>query len=739
MRSSGAAFRENRCCLGYLLIGVLGIGVYFVLPELGGGAYARLVSYLLISSSAAAAVWWGIARNRPRARLPWLLFGLSQVVYAAADTAFYIAHYVLHSERFPSLADLLYLSHYPLLLAGLVVLIRRREPRNVIGLLDGLILAVAAAMLSWMFLIRPTATRGDHALALLVELACPIMDLALLAVAVRLMIGAGSRSASFMLLIANLLGIAAADTVYSFQQLHGVYETGNFLDAIWLAANLALGAASLHPSMVRLAEPAPSGREEPGLVRFVILAGAALLAPAALLVQYERGIADDIPATAVACAVLFLLTLGRMAGVAVEQRRLAITDPLTGLSTRRFIEARLPVEVAQARRRSGSVGLFIVDVDHFKSVNDRYGHPAGDRALIEIADRLRRTARPGDILARYGGEEFALLMPGAQPDELVAVSQRLRGSVADEPVALDDTISVTITVSVGAASFPAQSTCHTDLVAVADRALYTAKARGRDRVVIGAGNEPEPEPVGPAAVEPVAGRPALPPAQASELDFLQRAADEVDAWLSSFEHSQAIARWAISLAIAMDCSEAVTMGAGLAGRFHDVGKVVIPRAILVKVDALTEEEWLLLREHPEFGARMARVVPELDTVADVIRQHHERFDGSGYPDGLRGLDIRPEARLIAVCDSWAAMRSDRPYQAALSADQAREELLRGRGGQFDPEAVDAFLSLHEQGAVGELRQLRPAGHVTGHSTTAPAQRQGQPETSASVFQNISRR
>src|SRR5258706_9966768 len=143
MRSSGAVIRENRCCLGYLLIGVLGIGVYFLLPEHGDGAYARLVIYLLISS-AAVAVWWGIARNRPRARLPWLLFGLSQVVYAAADTAFYVSHYVLHSARFPSLADLLYLSHYPLLLAGLVVLIRRREPRNVIGLLDELILAVAA-------------------------------------------------------------------------------------------------------------------------------------------------------------------------------------------------------------------------------------------------------------------------------------------------------------------------------------------------------------------------------------------------------------------------------------------------------------------------------------------------------------------------------------------------------------------------------------------------------------------
>jgi HD-GYP domain-containing protein (c-di-GMP phosphodiesterase class II) len=317
------------------------------------------------------------------------------------------------------------------------------------------------------------------------------------------------------------------------------------------------------------------------------------------------------------------------------------------------------------------------------------------------------------------------------PEELAAVSERLRHSVGDEDVALDENTGVRITVSIGTASFPAHSTTDADLVSVADRALYTAKIRGRDRVVIGSGDEPAyDEQPGTA---PADGDVALPAVSAPQLDYLQRAADEVDAWLSSFEHSHAIARWATSLAISMGCSQAVTVRAGLAGRFHDVGKVVIPRAILEKAAALTDEEWLLLREHPEFGSRIARIVPELATVADVIRQHHERFDGSGYPDGRRGLDIRPEARLIAVCDSWAAMCSDRPYQRALDAAQARDELLRGRGGQFDPEVVDAFLALHEQGAVGELRRLTG----DGRPTAAPAALSAQPVTPASVFQNIS--
>jgi two-component system cell cycle response regulator len=696
--------RENRACLAYLSSGAIGILGYFLLPETGAGTYWRVAVYLAVSSSAAAAVWWGILANRPRVRAPWLLLGLSQLVYAGADAAFYISHYVRHESAFPSFADLLYLSHYPLLLAALTLLIRRREPRSVIGLLDGLIFAVAAALLSWMFLIHPTAGRGDSGLARYAEIAYPVMDLALLAVTVRLLIGAGARTASFGLLVANLLGIAAADTLYSYQQLHGVYEAGNFLDAIWLTANLALGLSALNAGMTRLADPAPAARDESRPFRFVLLAGAAILAPAALLVQSIRGRDDDVPAAAIACSVLFLLTLGRMAGVAIEQRRLAVTDPLTGLSTRRFMEGRLPAEVSQAGRRGGSVALFIVDVDHFKSVNDRYGHPAGDRALVEIADRLRRAARPGDVVARYGGEEFALLMPGVHPDELETVSQRLRRGVGDEPIPLDGDTSIPITVSIGTAGFPAHSDSHTDLVAVADRALYTAKVEGRDRVVIG--TAPMPTAV------PTQRTPADATCPTPHLDYLQQVADEIDAWLSNVEHSAAIARWATAMAVYMDCSESVTTRAGLAGRFHDIGKVVIPREILVKADPLTDEEWALLRQHPQFGARMARIVPELDAVADIIRQHHERFDGSGYPDGLRGLGIRPEARLIAVCDSWAAMRCDRPYQAALEESRARDELLRGRGGQFDPDAVDAFLTLHEQGAVGQL-------HVV-HRTATPA-------------------
>jgi len=145
----------------------------------------------------------------------------------------------------------------------------------------------------------------------------------------------------------------------------------------------------------------------------------------------------------------------------------------------------------------------------------------------------------------------------------------------------------------------------------------------------------------------------------------------------------------------------------LAGRLHDIGKIAIPEAILTKPGPLTEEEWLLVRCHPDHGGRLARLVPDFENIAESIRQHHERFDGTGYPDRRAGTAIRLEARIIAVCDSWAAMRSNRSYQTALTDDEAREQLWLGRGTQFDPGIVELFLDLHARGQIGDLIRIGP--------------------------------
>lgn len=692
--------------LAYLAAGIVVVAAYYVAVHLRAQPVVRVTLYCSVSASAAVAVLVGCVYNLKagRSRLPWLFLGFSQVVYAAADICFYVSHNILDDQDFPAPADPLYLAHYPLVVVGLLLLIRRRTPgHDRAGLLDAATVAVAATMLSWLYLIGPQARVASSLLVKVVSGLYPVMDLLMFAVALRLLLGPGRRPAAFLLLSVNLLAILTADTIYVIQQLNGTYQTGNVLDAIWLGGNLALGAAALHPTAGRVAERASADDAKLTPLRLVLLAGAALIAPATLFVQHALGSLRDIPVIAAACAVLFMLTIGRLAGLVADQRLLAITDVLTGLRTRRFFSTQLPMEIARARRAGTNVAVLIADVDHFKSVNDQYGHPAGDRVLVEVARRLRDSVRHADFLARYGGEEFALVVPDASPQELASIGERLRTQIASSPFLVSPDVWIGVTVSVGTAGYPWHGSTPSELITAADRALYAAKSQGRDRVVVG--DIALPARRMPPALESTEQTTALLGGPTDLLVYLQRVADEVDGWLSGSEHGRAVGRWSAMVAAALGQDDALVRRAELAGRLHDVGKVCIPEAIWRKPGSLSKQERQLVEQHPDYGFQMVRVVPGLPEVAEAIRQHHERLDGQGYPLGLAGAEIRLEARIIAVCDSWAAMLADRPYHAALPIEEACDELVRGKGGQFDPDVVDAFLDLHKQDRLGGLRPL----------------------------------
>jgi len=696
-----------RSWMWYLGAGMLAVACYYLVPAAGTGLLARVVVYCLISASAAVAAGIGIAAHRPEYRLPWLLLAASQVIYAGGDTTFYVAHYLLHSSAFPSLADVLYLAHYVPVVVALSLLIRHRSPgRHLPSLLDATALAVVAGLLSWLYLIGPNTRFETGLLVKVTSTGYPLADLVMLVVAVRLFLGPGRRGAAFLLLAGNLLLIMTADTLYALQQLAGDYRPGNYLDLIWLGGNLALGAAALHPAMVQVGRWAPVRESSLGPVRIAVLVVAALVPPVLLATGTAGRGGAQTRLLATVCAVLFLLIILRMVTLARGHQRLAITDVLTGLHSRRFIDAQLELEGARAERAGTPLGVLMIDVDHFKLINDQYGHPVGDRVLVQVARRLMAAARPGDVLGRYGGEEFLLVVPGSCAADLAEIAERVRTQVGGTPIPVGD-VTVSVTVSVGAAAWPQHGTGPDELVWLADQALYRAKERGRNQVALSAA---APEQV-PAArrLAPHRSRPAL-------VTALAEIADDVDGWLSTHEHSTAVARWSALVAGRMGYRPDLVHRAHLAGRLHDIGKIVIPPEVLGKPDALTPQEWQLLRQHPEHGALLARLVPGYDAVAEIIRQHHERVDGGGYPDRRAGDQIRIEARIVAVCDSWAAMRSARPYQPALSVAQAREQLERGRGGQFDAEVVDVFLELVRDGQLGELRLLR-RGPV-------PAQRSG---------------
>jgi HD-GYP domain-containing protein (c-di-GMP phosphodiesterase class II) len=197
------------------------------------------------------------------------------------------------------------------------------------------------------------------------------------------------------------------------------------------------------------------------------------------------------------------------------------------------------------------------------------------------------------------------------------------------------------------------------------------------------------------------------------VSYLETLADLVDAYQAPVEHGSAIARWAVAMANELELDEFTQRRCDLAARLHDVGKVAVPMHILTKTEHLTPEEWQLIRAHPAQGELLVSAAPGMREVAEIIGQHHERLDGTGYPKGLRANEIRIEAQILSVCDAFASMRTDRPYRPGLSEEESRSRLLAGRGTQLAAPLVDLFVRFLDRDIVGHL------GQFNDHSVLAP--------------------
>ena len=358
---------------------------------------------------------------------------------------------------------------------------------------------------------------------------------------------------------------------------------------------------------------------------------------------------------------------------ALEQMRdLAELDPLTGLRNRRGFEHGLD-------SRRGPLALVICDLDHFKRVNDTLGHPAGDDVLRRFADLLRACTREDDAAIRLGGEEFALVLSGVGERDALAVAERLRREVAVE---FRD-FPVPISVSVGIAdSTPCDGA--ESLVRAANRALFAAKRLGRDRCVV-------------HHAETLAMLDALADDRAGEqLEAALLLAETLDLRdVATARHSETVGRYAERIADELGLPADQVERVRVAGVLHDIGKLGISDAVLLKPGGLELSEWEEIRRHPEMGARILEHA-NLRDVATWVLAHHERIDGGGYPRGLSGESIPLEGRILAVADAYEAMTADRPYRRALPEAEARAELERGAGTQFDADVVAAFLRVLDQ-------------------------------------------
>jgi diguanylate cyclase (GGDEF)-like protein/putative nucleotidyltransferase with HDIG domain len=353
------------------------------------------------------------------------------------------------------------------------------------------------------------------------------------------------------------------------------------------------------------------------------------------------------------------------------------TDPLTGLLNRRGFEEAFEIEVERARRLESPLTLLVGDLDRFKMLNDRLGHPAGDRALELMGEALSAGVRRIDRVGRMGGEEFALILPETDEHEAYVLAERLRARIGQN-FAQD---LFPLTISFGVASYPSHGATTGALLKAADQALYTAKEFGRDCSVIYSAETAEILRGDSHRKESTVER------RVASLIGLAGSMDTAD-------HSQMVGRYAKLIAVELGLSKELVERVHLAGVLHDIGKIGVADAIVNKSGPLTPEEWIEIQKHPEFGARMLERA-ELWDIADWVLAHHERPDGKGYPFGLSGEQIPLEARIVAVADSYEAMTTDRVYRASIGHTAARAELRRAAGTQFDARVVAAFLKAHE--------------------------------------------
>ncbi len=376
-----------------------------------------------------------------------------------------------------------------------------------------------------------------------------------------------------------------------------------------------------------------------------------------------------------------------------EQTQAAITDAITGLPNHRAVMSRVDEELARCERAQTSCAILFIDLDHFKRVNDTWGHRAGDAILREVATRLRTTLRLEDFVGRYGGEEFAIVLVDADIVGASETAERLRRAIADEPCIwqVEDgssNMTIPITTSIGVAVYGIHGATREKLVEQADHAMYRSKQGGRNRVSIADLSEDEAT----KSATPAMNTEMPPHVETATLQVLTAAASARDRGTN--EHAHRMVALAEATARALNRPEEEVHLLRLGALLHDIGKIGIPDAILHKPGPLSEAEWAVMRRHPEIGQKiLSQAGGVFIALASIVVAHHERWDGYGYPAGLEHEAIPLAARILTVIDSYDAMTSRRVYRAAMSPLAARQELQRCSGTQYDPDVVSAFLKV----------------------------------------------
>jgi diguanylate cyclase (GGDEF)-like protein len=583
-------------------------------------------------------------------RLAWRMLAVNLVLWAGGD-AYWDFWLVKQADPpFPSFGDWLYLASYIPTYIGIVLLLRARmRPFRLSLWLDGGIAGLSAAALTAALVFEPVR-RATHGITsvVAVTLAYPVLDIVIIAV---VLVGFGLANwrpdRGLILLGLGQLSTAVGDAIYSYQASAGTYTDGTLVATTWPLAFVLIAAAGCQ-----------LGRRQ--VVREHGLRTAVLPTVSTLLALGLLGYADFEPVghLAVSLAILaLLLGLVRVGIMWAENLRLlaktyeeAHIDGLSGLPNRRMLMTDLE-HTTQAAREGAPARLVFFDLDGFKGYNDAFGHAAGDALLRRLGLALRGAVEEPGRAYRLGGDEFCVLLQNTDDDAVAAAAAALHEQGPE----------FAISPSFGVVDLPHDTADPARALQLADERMYQQKNSGRAS------------------------------SRRQTRDVLLQVLSEREPTLNS--HAGGVTAYAIALGRVVGIAGEELDVLARAAELHDIGKVAIPEAILHKPAPLDDAEWALMREHTVIGERIVAAAPALRPVALLVRASHERWDGAGYPDGLRGEEIPLGARVIAICDAFDAMISDRPYSSARSLPDAINELSRCAGRQFDPALVVAFSSL----------------------------------------------